>query len=96
VTRSQSATLSEVTRGRRGRSPPSESPSEPVAKKKRGVGATIDGLKLKISELEASVFMAATELASKSLIIASLKIPIPCCKTSLVPRSFVFLIYYSN
>jgi hypothetical protein len=45
---------SEVARGRRGRSPPSESPSVPVVNKKRGVGATIDGLKLKILELEAS------------------------------------------
>jgi hypothetical protein len=45
-----------------------------VAKKKRGVGATIDGLKLKILELDASVSVAATEVASKSLIIASLQI----------------------
>jgi hypothetical protein len=63
VTRSQSATLSEVARGRRGRSPPSESPSEPVAKKKRGVGATIDGLKLKMSELEASVFYGSYRIS---------------------------------
>jgi hypothetical protein len=74
VARSQAATGSEVARGRRGRSPPSESPSEPVAKKKRGVGATVDGLKLKISELEASVSVAATEvLASKSVLTASLQ-----------------------
>jgi hypothetical protein len=63
VARIQSATGSEVARGRRGRSPPIESPSVPVAKKKRGVSATIDGLKLKISELEASVCVAATEVA---------------------------------
>jgi hypothetical protein len=73
VMRSQAATGSEVARGRRGRSPPSGSPSEPVAKKKRGVGATIDGLKLKISELEASVSVAATKVASKRLIIESLQ-----------------------
>jgi hypothetical protein len=73
VAGSQATTGSEVARGRRGRSPPSESPSEPVAKKKRGVGATIDGLKLKISELEASVSVAATEVASKRLIIESLQ-----------------------
>jgi hypothetical protein len=73
VTRSQAAAKSEVARRRRGRSPPSESPSVPVAKKKRGVGATIDGLKLKISQLEASVSLAATGVASKSLHIASLQ-----------------------
>jgi hypothetical protein len=73
VARSQAAIGSEVARGRRGRSPSSESPSEPVAKKKRGVGATIDGLKLKISELEASVYVAAIEVASKRLIIKSLQ-----------------------
>jgi hypothetical protein len=73
VARIQAATGSEVARRRRGRSPPSESPSEPAANKKRGMGATVDGLKLKISELEASVSVATTEVASKSLIIASLQ-----------------------
>jgi hypothetical protein len=44
-----------------------------VARGRRGVGATIDRLKLKILELEASVSVAATEVASKSLIIALLQ-----------------------
>jgi hypothetical protein len=60
-------------RGCLGRSPPSESPSEPAAKKKRGLGANIDGLKLKLSELEESVSVAATGVVSKSLISASLQ-----------------------
>jgi hypothetical protein len=45
-----------------------------VAKKKRrGVGATIDGLKLKILELKASVSVASTVVASKSLPISSMQ-----------------------
>jgi hypothetical protein len=84
---------SNVARGRRGRSPPSEITSVPVAKKKFGLGATIDGLKLKISQLKASVYEAVTEVASKKCTLRHCKIPINCCKKSLVVRSSVLLMH---
>jgi hypothetical protein len=51
----------EVARGRCGRSRQSESAYVPVAKKKRCVGTIIYSLKLFFSQLEASVYEAATE-----------------------------------
>jgi hypothetical protein len=73
VARSEVAAGSEVARSRVGRSPPRENASVPAVKKKRGLGATFDGLEMKISQVEARVYGAATEVLSKKNHIVSLQ-----------------------
>jgi hypothetical protein len=74
VATSEVSEASEVARGHRGCGPQSESVAVPAVKKKRSVGTTIDGLKLKISQLEpASVSEAATQGLTKNIHIASLQ-----------------------